>query len=301
MSANLETHRVQQFATTVELLLQQKGSKLANFVTRGSYVGKQASPVDQFGAIEASAVTGRFQPITRTDASTDRRWVFPSDFDVMQQIDTFDRLRTINDPKGLYVQNALYAMGRKMDDVIIAAATGDAKTGESAGTTTTFSTTATTSGGNRVAVDFGASGNVGLTVFKLREAKMRLMANQVDLDNDQLICVISAKQHDDLLAQVQVISSDFNGHERPVLMDGKVSRFLGIDFVHSERLATTSSHRRCLIFAKSGMHLGQWNGFTSDVSQRKDIKGLPWQCYLYATFGATRLEEKKVFEILCAE
>jgi len=40
-----------------------------------------------------------------------------------------------------------------------------------------------------------------------------------------------------------------------------------------------------------------WNDITTDVSQRKDLRGMPWQAYVYGTFGATRLEENKVYAI----
>jgi hypothetical protein len=77
---------------------------------------------------------------------------------------------------------------------------------------------------------------------------------------------------------------------------------LGINIVHCERLDTDgSSYRRIPVFAKSGMHLGMWNDVSGDVSQRKDLQGLPWQIYAYGTFGATRLEENKIIEIKCAE
>ena len=98
MSVNTPTHYVQQYSTNVNLLLQQKGSKLRGAVTMGSYVGKQASPVDQIGSITAQRVTSRFAPMGRVDAPTDRRWVFPIDFDLPQLIDHFDKLRLITDP-----------------------------------------------------------------------------------------------------------------------------------------------------------------------------------------------------------
>ena len=58
MSINIPTWYVQQYSTNIQLLLQQKGSKLAGAVMRGTHVGKQASPVDQVGAINAQKVTG---------------------------------------------------------------------------------------------------------------------------------------------------------------------------------------------------------------------------------------------------
>lgn len=294
MSVNLPTHYVQQYSTNIELLLQQKGSKLRNFVMTGTHVGKQASPVDQVGSVDMQSVSGRFQPMGRVDAETDRRWVFPSDFDLPQLIDHFDKLRLLTDPESTYVQNAVFAAGRKMDDLIIDAFFDTAKTGESGGTNTSFPSS------QQVGVQHGASSNTGLTVAKLREAKKILMANEVDLETDPIACVVTAEQHDNLLAEAQVISTDFN--DRPVLVDGKIHRFLGIDFIHCERLDTDSnSHRRIPVFAKSGMYLGLWNDITTSISQRHDLQGEPWQSYVYMTSGSTRLEEKKVCEIKAAE
>lgn len=294
MSVNIPNHYVQEYATNIELLLQQRGSKLREYVTSGSYIGEQASPVDQVGAVDMQAVTGRFQPMGRVDAPTDRRWVLPSDFDLPQLIDSFDKLRLLTDPESTYVQNAVYAAGRQMDDLIIDAFFNAANTGKTGSGTTNFLA------GNQIAVNFGASSNTGLTVAKLRDAKRLLMAAEVDLDMDPLCCVVTAQQHDNLLAEAQVISTDFN--DRPVLVDGKLSRFLGINFIHCERLNVDGdNYRRVPVFAKSGMHLGLWNDITTDISQRKDLAGLPFQSYVYMTAGATRLEEEKVVEIKCAE
>lgn len=295
MSVNLPSHYVRQYATTIQLLLQQKGSKLNGLVMSGSHQGKAASPVDQIGQIAMQPSNGRFNPLGRVDAPVDRRWVFPNDFDLNQLIDPKDELRLLIDPKSSYVQNAVYAAGRQKDDLVIDAFFADAKTGEEGGTTTSFPA------GQQVAVNFGAAANTGLTVAKLREAKKKLMAAEVDLDSDPLVCIVTAKQHDDLLAEVQVISSDFNG-DKPVMKEGKIDRFLGINFVHCERLDVDgSSYRRVPVYAKSGMYLGIWQDMTTDIDKRKDLSSHPWQAYLQMTMGATRLEEKKVIEIKCAE
>lgn len=293
MSVNIPTHYAQQFATNIQLLLQQKGSRFRNAVMEGSHVGKQASPVDQFGSVVAQKVTTRFGDMPRIDASTDRRWVFPVDYDLPQLLDSFDKLRLITDPQSSYTLNGTYALGRAMDDEVITALTGTAKTGESGSTSTTLPAA------QKVAVNFGSASDVGLTVAKLREARRLLMAAEVDLDNDPLYCAVSALAHDNLLAEAQVISTDFN--EKPVLVEGKVVRFLGFNFIHTERLTTSSGDRLIPCWVKSGMHLGMWGDVRTDISQRKDLQGLPWQVYVYGTFGATRLEEKKVVQIACNE
>lgn len=285
---------VEQFSSNIQLKLQQKGSRLRGAVMSGNHVGSQASPVDQFGAINANKVTGRYMPMQRVDAPTDRRWVFPQDYDLPQLLDSFDKLRLLIDPMSSYVTNAQYALGRAMDQEILNGLLGTNFTGNNGGTSTTMPA------GQIVSVSQGAASATNMTVAKLREGKRILMANEVDLDMDQIFMAIRAKEHDSLLAEVQVISTEFN--DRPVLVDGKITRFLGIDFIHTELLASgtddaAGTSAMVPMWAKSGAYMGVWNDLTTDVSQRKDLQSLPYQAYVLGTFGATRLEEKKVVQI----
>ena len=295
MADNIASVYAVQYGTNISLLLQQKGSKLRGAVQTGSYKGKQSEVVTQYGATSARAVSTRYQPIVPVNTPNNRRWVFPEDYDWADLIDNFDKLRLLADPQSAYSQNGLYAMGRAIDDVIISGIFGANKTGEAGGTTTNFDTL-----NQQVAVNYAAAGNVGLTVDKLREARRILMENEVDLDAEPAYCAISAEQHDDLLGQLQVTSADFNT-DAPVMQDGKVTRFLGINFIHTERLPTSSGFRRCPVWVPSGVHLGMWNDIASNVTQRRDLSSHPFQVYLMGTFGATRTEEKKVVDILCAE
>lgn len=292
MSINIPTHYVQQYSSNIDLLLQQRGSKLRNAVTTGSYTGKQASPVNQFGKVEMQEVTTRFAAMGRVDAPTDRRWVFPSDFDLPQLLDSFDQLRLITDPKSSYVQNAVMAAGRQFDRLICTAFTGTAKTGE-AGSTSTIFTAA-----NEVDVSFGGT-NSKLTVAKLREAKRLMMANHIDFDMEEAYVGITAADHDSLLGEIQVVSSDYNGGAA-VLRDGKIMEFMGFRFIHCELIETVlagTNEVTLPVWVKSGMHLGLWNDINNSVSQRHDLQGEPWQVYTKMTAGATRLEENKVYAI----
>ncbi len=122
MSENLSKLFTTQFSTNLELKLQQMGSKLRGKVREGFHVGKQASPINQVGAIQGKSPAGRFAPKNRTDADFTRRWVFPNDKEIDQLIDSFDELKTIVDPKSMYAENAAMAVGRDWDDNIIASA-----------------------------------------------------------------------------------------------------------------------------------------------------------------------------------
>lgn len=284
---------VQQFALNVQLLLQQKGSKLRNSVMSGSHVGKQASPVDQINTLEMNDVTSRYTSIGRSDAETDRRWVYPTDSDLNQLVDNFDKLKMIIDPTSSYVQTAIYAAGRKHDNLIIAALNGTNQTGETAQNAISVPST------QKVAVNFGASANTGLTVAKLREARRIHMSNNLDMESEEFFIAVKAKQHDNLLAEAQVVSTDFN--DKPVLVEGRITRFLGFNFLHTELLTQNGSSQDLIpCYAKSGVYLGIWKDMVTDVAQRKDLTGLPWQIYLMMSAGATRLEEKKVVQITCA-
>lgn len=297
MSQAITTHFVQQYTTNVQMLLQQKGSKLRQAVMEMRHNGKQAVAVDQFAPVSATKRLGRYQPLLPQDTGTDRRWVFPNDYDWNDLIDNFDKLRLLIDPQSSYVQNGTYAMGRSIDDEIITSLFGDNKTGEN-GSTSTGTLAAYSSGSQLVGTNIGGTAS-GMNLDKLRAAKRILMSNEVDIDNEQLFVAMTAKQHDNLLAETQLVSLDYNN--KPVLVDGKISSFMGFNFIVIERLPVASSVRSCAAWAKSGMHLGIWEDISTDVRQRADLSSLPWQVYVNGTFGATRTEEKKVVQINCTE
>jgi hypothetical protein len=292
MSVNLPNHYVQQFSANQALLLQIKGSKLADKVTMGAYIGEQASPVDQYGAVEMQEVTGRFTAMPRVDVDTDRRWVLPSDWDLPQMIDTFDKLRLLNDPASMYVMNSVLAAGRQKDRLIIDAFVGTAKTGKSGSTNTSFAAA------NEVDVAVGGA-NSKLNVAKIKAVRELMEANFIDFETEEAYIGITAADHASLLNEIQVISSDFNGGA-PVLQQGKIVSFLGFTFCQTElieqRLAGTNEVT-LPVWVKSGMHLGLWNDIQNTVSQRHDLRGEPWQIYTKMTAGATRLEEDKVYAI----
>jgi hypothetical protein len=306
MSINLPDHYVITFDTSMELLLQQTASALRDCVMQGSYTGKAASVVDQYGAIEMQPVTGRLEPKVRSDAPVDRRWIYPLDRDLTQYVDTFDKLRLMTDPTSQFVQVSAAAVGRDYDRIIIDAFFGDARTGEQGGTTVSFGTTLTTSaGGRNVSVSTGGTAS-GLNVAKLREGKKILMARQVDIRTDPIYLGVTATQHDNLLNEVQITSAEFNGGDRPVLKEGEIERFLGINFKRCELFETgtddaAGTSRALPMWAKSGMKLGTWMSPSTTVTQDFGIKGNPYQIYTMMTIGATRTQEDKVLRVWCRE
>jgi hypothetical protein len=280
-------------------LVQQKKTRLRGAVTEAPYVGTSASPVDQLGLIEMQDVDGRFQPMPRVDAPTDRRWVIPLDADLPQLIDSFDKLRLLTDPTSSYVVNAVSAAGRKFDDRILNGFFAAASTGVTGGTSTVFSAT------QFVGVSTGGATS-NLNVAKLEAGRRLFLANECDLEAEDLNVCITSVEDQSLRNELQVISLDFN--ESPVFNDkGLIMRWRGFNFFHSERAALTTTAADDLagqskgipMWIKSGMHLGIWNDINTNISQRNDLRGEPWQAYTKLSANATRLEETKVVRIWC--
>jgi Phage capsid protein len=286
MSDQIPTAFVQQYGSTIERLVQQKGSRFRAAVRVETQVGKNAF-YDQIGAITATQVVARHQDTVITNTPHARRMVSLVDFDVADLIDTFDELRLKIDPTSTMMQNHVDALSRAQDDRIVAAFTGSAFTGETGTTEVTFPTT----------TQQIASGSTGMTIAKLRNARRLLMAAEVDPD-EELYCAISARQHDDLLGLTQVTSTDFN--TRPTLVDGRVVRFMGFNFIHSERLLTSGTDRRCPAWARTGMLLSVGKDIATSIDRRPDKRNAI-QVYACISVGSTRMQELKVVDILCSE
>lgn len=296
MSENLTKLFTTQFSTVLALKLQQKQSKLRGRAMEGFHVGKQASPIQYIGNIKMMPPAGRFAPIGRQDVDFTRRWVFPVDRDANQLIDSFDKLKMAIEPTSQYSDVAAAAVAREWDDRLIAAAFADASLGvdSAAFTTETFSTSSW-----QIASTFGSAAASGLTVAKMIEAKRIFRKAQVDMEAESITWVTNSQGESDLLNQVQVVSTEFS--DKPVLQEGKVTRFLGFDIVYSERLSSASNVRNNIVAAKSGWYLGIWKDTENNVSQRFDLSGLPYQIYTSMSSGATRLEPGRLLSCLNAD
>ena len=193
------------------------------------------------------------------------------------------------DPTSAYAQAAAAAMGRAMDDVIIAAALGTAATGETGSGSATIS--------NSI-----ANGNTNLTLAKLREAKYMLDSGDVDPSIQRYIAV-GPSQIQALLADTTVTSSDFNTIK--ALVQGELDTFMGFKFIMTNRLSTsdgseTDDVRNCFAWAEDGITLGLGKDVSARIDERAD-KSYATQVYYCMTLGAVRMEEAKVVQIDCDE
>ena len=285
MSNQITTAFVQQFSANITTLSQQQGSILRGAVRQESVTGEKAF-FDQVGSTAAVKRTSRHGDTPLVETPHSRRMVTMDSYEWSDLIDDADKVAMLADPTNVYAQSASFAIGRAMDDAIIEAATGTAKTGKSGGTSTTLPS------GQQI-----AAGSADLTIAKLIQTRKIFSSNSVD-PSIPLHIVVGPEQIESLLNTTQVTSSDFNTVR--ALVSGQVDTFMGMTFHISNRLAKSGNNRTCFAFASDGITMAVGKDVMARIDERAD-KSYSTQVYYCATFGATRMEEEKVVQILCDE
>ena len=290
MSQQITTAMVEQYNANVQLLSQQKGSRLRGAVRVEMINGKNAF-FDQIGATAAQLKETRHMDTPQTDTPHARRRVSLADYVWADFVDREDLVRTLIDPTSPYAVNAVNAFGRTMDDVIIAALGGIAYTGVVGGTATTLASYLS----SRQLI---ADDNTGLTLAKLLQIKKIFCDNDVDEDIE-LHIACSSQQIVDLLGEEELTSGDYQTVK--ALVEGKVNQALGFTFHRSQRLSVDASDiRTCYAWAQDGLLLGIGADIQTRISERAD-KNYLTQVWCGMSIGATRMEEAKVVQFMADE
>ena len=286
-------HFVTQFDANWSHLVQQKMSRLREFVRIDSIEGKE-KVYNQLNTSTMSLITSRSGATTPTDIPTAKRWLRAAGYDTTAIFDEFDEvlLGNVVLPTSQTVESHAFAYARTLDQILINAIGGTAYTGDG-----TVGVSLPSS--QLVAVNFvetGSVANSGLTLDKLRQTKYLFDTNEVD-DDDMRVILVSAKQLQNLLRSTQFTSRDWNDVQ--ALVTGKIDTYLGFKFVRTELLPIASNIRTCYAYAKSGVVLAE-AGKEVKIDIRADLRH-SLQIRTKALLGGTRLEEKKVVQISCDE
>ena len=284
--ATPDTIYAKQYGSMVSLLAQQKGSRTRDAVTVKSGVVGEECYMDQIDTFEALPRTTRLAQTNPTLADYARRRIALEDFYIAKAIDKMDDVRTLADPTSGIVQSGINGMGRKIDDLIIAASVGTAYTGKVGGTSTVLPTS------QKVAV-----GSTNLTLAKLLNGKEILDGNDLD-PSDARYILVSSGMLTSLLNTTEIKSADYNSVK--VLVQGQIDTYLGFKFIRTERLPGGAATRKAIMFTKSGIGLAVGRDVKSRITEESTLH-FAKQLYFSMCLGASRLEEKKVVEISCNE
>ena len=283
MSTQITTAFVEQYKSNVFHLAQQKGSRLRGAVKSETVTGT-SHYFERIGATAAQVRTTRHSNTPQIDTPHSRRKVTLADYDWADLNDQEDKVRMLISPQSEYAKAGAYAMGRAMDDAIIAAASGNAFGGVAGATSVALPA------GQKIAV-----GTTSLTVAKLIAAKEILDASDVDPDETKYL-VCSAKEITSLLGDDKVTSADYNSVK--ALVAGQIDSFMGFNFIRTERIAASGGDNLALAFTQSAIGLALGKDIATRISERDD-KNYATQVFLSMTIGATRVEDEKVVEIAC--
>jgi hypothetical protein len=313
MSVQITEAFVKQYSANVFHLSQQKGSKLRPLVRQESQNSKSAF-WDRIGAVVAQKKTSRHADTPRMDTPHSRRRVTLNDYEYADLVDNEDKIKMLISPESEYAVAAMWALGRAMDDEIIAAALGKAYAGEEGSTEVDLPST------QKVAAHDGTTTTgVNLNVRTLRKVKEKFDANDID-ESIPKYFAIGSSQLQSLLGQTEVTSSDYNSIKSLVM--GEVDSFMGFKFIRTERLPRSASpvtytvtsgltgagtgtiaaanSRRCIAWAQDGLILSIGQDIKARISERDD-KSYAMQVYACMGVGAGRIEEEKVVEVICSE
>ena len=300
MSQQIDTALVQTYRSNIEIQFQQKGSRLRDTV-RVESQGSEFDFYDRIGPVDAVEIQSRHSDTPLLETPHSRRRVGLRDFDWADMIDRPDKLRMLADPTSSYTQNAVMALGRKIDDIILEAAVGTAYTGKTGSTSLAFASDSGVTLADDATDDTNGDGTgtaAGLTTAKLRRARYLLDKAEAVDDGETLYCIVSARQIQDLLTDAQIQSADYNTVK--ALVNGEIDTWMGFRFVRTERLSLTGVIRDCLIYPKNAITLAMGTDIKVDVGARRDKRNST-QVYVCASFGAVRMWGEKVIKVQCDE
>lgn len=295
MSFQITENMVQQYANNFRMLYQQKTSRLRPFCQMEAGIVGQSKSVERMGAAEAYDITSRHADTKFVEVPHSRRWIDLADKGWAELIDKLDKVRLLADPAAGYAAMANAALNRAIDDTIIAAARGNART--NSGLSVLPST-------QKVAV-----GSSNLTLAKLLTVKEILDGNEVDDDGTMgmdgqgatpsRVMVVNTKMLTSLYGTTEIKSIDYNSVK--ALANGQIDTFLGFKFVRSERLPKdgTATTGYALAWSKTCVALGIGQEISTSVDRRPD-KNNAWQVFADMSIGAVRTEDEGVVEVACA-
>ena len=285
MSTEVNKAFVQKFRDNFMHLSQQKGSKLRETVRVHTDIKAKYDHFDRIGATSAQLMTSRHADTPLIDTPHSRRRVVLSDYNWADLVDSADEIKMLSSPQSEYMKAGVWAMGRTMDDIVIAAYDGNA--------TSVSSTSSVTFDSNNSI----AHGSADMNVAKIVEAAKILADNDVDPDEERY-AIVAPAQLEAMLNLEKISSGDYNTVK--ALVKGEIDTWMGFKWIVSTRLPVASNIRSCFFYCKSAIGLSVGMDVKTSIDKRPD-KNNSMQPYAQMSLGATRVEEAKIVRVYADE
>ncbi len=245
MSTTLDNAFIKQFEREVHEAYQRQGSKLRNTVRTIGNVNGSSAVFQKVGKGTASTKsTHGMVPVMNLNHTSIE--VVLQDYYAGDWVDRLDELKTNIDERQVIANAGANALGRKTDELIIAAlATASAHT----------------------VVD----SNIGMTKDKILSAFQTFGTNDVP-DDGQRFCVVGWKQWSELLEIEEFVNADYIGKDAlPFASITQAKMFLGTVFIpHSGLPIDGSDIRSCFYYHRTAVGHAAASDVKTDITWHGD-------------------------------
>jgi hypothetical protein len=248
MSASIDQAFIKQYEAEVQEAYQRQGSKLRPAVRSKTDVRGASTVFQKVGRGTAGPKT-RNGPVPVMNLDHTAVECFLQDYYAGDWIDRFDELKINHDERGVVANAGAYALGRKTDELIIAAL--DAATAEATG------------GGA------GTGDNEGLTRAKVLLAFEMLGRADVP-DDGQRFAVVGWRQWSELLTLQEFANADYVGEGQLPWKGTQAKRWLGALWIPHSGLTQNGNLRYCYFFHKTAVAHAAAAEISTDITWHGD-------------------------------
>ncbi len=280
---NIDNVYIETFEANVQHLAQQMNSKLRGTIMERSTNGQKHNweTLDFSDAVDKTASA---PPTPSLDLPWERRTSTAQTKHTGSTVDNEDIVQMLVDPKSNIAYNLSMSMNRSIDDIIIAAATGDAETAD--GSTESFPA------GQIV----NAGGGSPITFDAVTEVQKVFMDNDVDPAQPK-VAVVSPAQVKRLMQLTEQTNSDYVNSQalQNLNASGIVANWLGFTWIMSNRLLQSvgAGTTDCLFYCEDAIGMQSNEEITVQVAQDPSAS-FAWRIYARLTMGAVRVQDKKI-------
>lgn len=280
---------IQTFESIVRQLAQQEKTRLRPYVTERSTQAASHN-WERLGTSNAVEKTARLVNTPEADTPWSRRVSIASTWHNADSTEQEDPSQMLVDPNSNLATSLGYSMRRAMDDIIIAAATGNATDGD----------------GSPVAFPAGqlvGDGTAPISFDFVTQVQEAFMQNDITPDVPK-VAVVGPTQVRKLMQLTEQTSRDYVNSQALQMLSssGIVPNWMGFTWVMSTRLLanTPGTDLKCLFFTKRaiGLHIAR------DINARiaeDPSKSFAWRIYCQFVAGAVRVEDEHIVQLHVAD
>ncbi len=271
MSTSIDQAFVKQFEREVHEAYQRMGSKLRPTVRSKSAVVGSSAVFQKVGAGTA-ATKSRHGAVPVMNIDHNAVECMLQDYYAGDWVDKLDELKTNNDERQTIANAGAYALGRKTDDMIIAALGGS--------------------------TSYAGANTDGLTKAKVLTA-FQMLGNLDVPDDEQRYAVVGWRQWSDLLAIDEFVNADYVGDDQMPFKGSQAKRWLGTLWIPHSGLTATAGVRNCFWYHKTAIGHASGADVQTDVSWHGDRASYFVNSMM--SQGATLIDANGIVTLRCLE